>query len=231
MKVLDSVCFKRNDCILIAPDFEASEDKNEVFVLDCNLTVQFYYRMVCIVDEIESAATEEEKLELKKEIAVDILNLDKSKNITAFDIETRFNNKAFIESLFMLAVIFMQNQSRPDLFTIPDIKLENSQVSSAERALQQMNEVELMEGIVIVSKETNNSYENVLNMSFLAFQSFLKHIKIHNNISIPEWREKYLQEKYKISVQKENKSNNSSHKSPSKLDRKGLMKMGGLLNG
>ena len=239
MAIADSFCFQRDDTILRIPILTPDNSTEiEVFVLDGNVSVEFYYRFIVAHNKIKKAMIAEDDdtlTDLLKDLAVDVLNTDRTKTITAYDFETKFSNIRLLSQLYGWAsdvcskLSEMVNNS--DLFSIPNIQISNApSPTAAERALQKMDtDIELMEGIVFVSQHTHNSFSDVMKMPYLVFQSHLKHIHLSQLLENKEWREKYLQAKYEIESKKpENQSLSRNKKNP---DMDGLMRLGGLING
>jgi len=57
-----------------------------------------------------------------------------------------------------------------------------------------------MEGVALVMMETSNNFNDIMRMPVTVYLSIVKHIRMKQLLEIPEWREKYSQEKYKTAL-------------------------------
>ena len=181
--------------------------------------------------ELESCTDQEKRLELLQAVAFELLKLDKSKDLSFLDVVDRYDNPALLQDLYFIAVYLCNKVSESnDLFFVPEIELDSdkdSKPSTVEKILSKSGDIELMESIVFVSMQTHNSYQEVLDMPFVVFQSYLKHIKVFNNISNPEWKQKYLQYKYLSKNKEDAKTNSRDNKA---LDYAGLQRFSRSVN-
>lgn len=228
--ISDKIVFKRDEVVVKIPVLNSAQIDN--FILDMNFSLQFVIRMNIALDEFRNEKDEWKRLDILKNIAVDILNLDKDKHITILDVENKYNSYSILYYLFNLCISKLSSLSPDGLFSVPDIKLKDSKEPSiAERKVNEMtDDFDFMESITLVMQETGNSFYQVLFMPYTAFQGTLKHIRIGKYMQNDEWREAYFKERYKLELKKEYKKSDAKNQHQS-IDLNRLKRLGDLING
>ncbi|MDO5410837.1 MAG: hypothetical protein Q4F21_10350 [Lachnospiraceae bacterium] len=229
--IKDKICFKRDELVICIPVFNSNE--TESFILDMNFSTGFFIRFQTALEEYHGDIHELEKMDILKNIAVDILNLDRSKNITILDIENKFNNYSTLYFLFVKCAEQAQKIMPEDLFSVPDIQLKQSnEISLAEQKVNEIDkDIEFMESVTLLMENTNSSYEDIMKMPFTVFQATLKHFKIGRLMQNKEWREAYFKEKYKEELKKHNQELNEKPEKKIKPNIDKLKRLGVFING
>lgn len=195
--ILDYRCFLKDNLLISLPKLNCNE--KEEFNLDTNFSVRFFMQLAVTQQELNKQNVETDKIvQLLKNIAVEILNLDESKNITLQYINDYFDDFHLLKSLYNIVLRYSNNLFNDDLYKLPDIKVNRKGVSDSYMHLVNTNNVEYMESITLVMQQTANSFNDVMKMPYSCFLQTVKQIRLNNLLQDEEWRKEYIKWKYKV---------------------------------
>lgn len=197
--ILDYRCFIKDNLLVSLPKLNEQKYNIEVFNLDTNFSVRFFMQLTVTNQEINKQSVDADRImELLKAMAVEILNLDKSKNITLQYVNDHFNDFNLLKRLYNIILKHSNELYNDDLYRLPDIKVKRKGISDSYMNLINTNDVEYMESITMVMQHTANSFDDVMKMPYSCFLQTIKFIRLNNLLQDEEWRKEYIKWKYKV---------------------------------
>lgn len=202
--ILDYQCFLKDNLSVSLPKFNCDE-KEELFYLDVNFSVRFFMQLKSTQQELLNVDNDEDRvIQLLKNIAVEILNLDKSKHLTLQDIDSHFDDFTILKNLFYSILNYSKDIDSNDIYKLPDIKVKRQGVESSYEQLINYNDIEFMDGVTVVMQHTANSFNDVMEMPYTCYLATLKHVRLNSLLQDEEWNKEYLKWKYKVEYKKGN---------------------------
>lgn len=215
MRIADKSAFLDNKRVLTV---ETKQGDSKQFVIALNFPLGVYYKVLCLVDEINNTEDVYYKVESVANAVMEILKTVDN----TIDLPWILQSIAFDNQLDLISKIIVETEKMldADYLKIPEIEIKDSTESikskeSKERQkkkddikrlsnlLSGKRTVQLMDEIAIVMTKTNNSYSAIMEMPILIFKDIVRTIIINENRTDDDYNLAYLRyecEKYKIEL-------------------------------